>query len=155
MFFLVSGEGFSPIDYDADGALPNGLEELRGDGEDFPALPVTENSTITIECRNGDSTISTFTGKVEVALAWARSMDYHRDGRLYEKCRDCHLFIEPNWAWAAGENIAAFDHLHRGDDADEAIVFTHEATPSGQVAPIPVWREFGPEAMRARFDKES
>jgi hypothetical protein len=66
------------------------------------------------------------------------------DQPLYEKCAGCHLFIEPM-------NEVLYDHLHRGDDADEAIIATHEAKPSGMVATLTTWRAHGPAAMRERF----
>lgn len=81
------------------------------------------------------------------------------DDRRYEKCAQCHLFIELNPDHfdidsnpVAG--IAMFEHLHRGDAADEAIVSTHEATPSGQIHTISEWQSIGPAKMRARFTSQ-
>jgi hypothetical protein len=70
---------------------------------------------------------------------------------LYEKCAGCHLFIESNPD--AGEGFAAFAHLDRGDAADELIVGTHDATPSGERFTLEYWRTHGPDAMRARFTR--
>lgn len=67
---------------------------------------------------------------------------------LYEKCARCHLFIEENYA---GEGCAPYVHLHRGDEADEALDSTHDAVPSGQRATIDEWKRVGPPAMLARF----
>jgi len=74
---------------------------------------------------------------------------------FYEKCADCHLFVEPNAAvsdFDTSEGIAPFDHLHRGDEADEALVWSHEARPSGMRANLATWRAYGPPEMRLRFD---
>jgi hypothetical protein len=76
---------------------------------------------------------------------------------LYEKCADCHLFVEPNdveahWELGARESdIAPYIHLHRGDEADEAIDESHEATPSGMKANLATWKAYGPLAMKRRF----
>lgn len=69
---------------------------------------------------------------------------------LYQKCRDCHLFVEPNDV-DVEDGIAPYVHLHRGDDADEAIEESHQAQPSGLLATLDVWKQFGPPAMRVRF----
>lgn len=71
---------------------------------------------------------------------------------LYERCKHCHLFVERNEV--DGQGIAAFVHLHRGDEADEALDDSHEAEPSGELATLSVWRRYGPALMRARFDEE-
>ena len=68
---------------------------------------------------------------------------------LYEKCARCHLFVEDNQP--EFDRVASYVHLHRGDDADESIDASHEATASGMVATLATWRAYGPEAMRARF----
>lgn len=68
---------------------------------------------------------------------------------LAEKCKHCHLFIEPNLD--AGPGIAEYMHLHRGDEADEALDADHEPEPSGMIATLATWREYGPREMRARF----
>lgn len=70
---------------------------------------------------------------------------------LYEKCADCHLFVEPNGAADDDPTLAPFVHLHRGDAADEALDASHEARPSGMRTNLAVWRAYGPEPMRARF----
>jgi len=70
---------------------------------------------------------------------------------LYEKCSDCHLFVEPNYA-TPREGVAPYVHLHRGDEADEALDESHEARPSGMFANLAAWRAYGPQAMRLRFD---
>ena len=67
-----------------------------------------------------------------------------------EKCAHCHLFIEENEDRAP--DIARYVHLDRGDEADEAITQTHEATPSGEAHSLAYWKEHGPDAMRARFE---
>lgn len=75
---------------------------------------------------------------------------------LYEKCADCHLFIDDNNAYTDDvPNIARWIHLSRGDEADEAIEGTHDAAPSGMLATLSAWRAYGPEAMRARFTPAS
>lgn len=78
------------------------------------------------------------------------------DSTLYEKCAHCHLFITDNPSYGGDnydrDDIAEFDHLDRGDEADEAITSTHEAKPSGMRANLATWRKFGPAAMVARFD---
>ena len=73
----------------------------------------------------------------------------------YEKCKHCHLFIEDNYVADEDEGLAPFVHLHRGDEADEALDATHEAEPSGEIHTLDYWREHGPEAMRARFTEEN
>lgn len=71
---------------------------------------------------------------------------------LYEKCADCHLFVEPNEALGEAQSgIALFIHLHRGDEADEALDESHEAKPSGMKATLATWRAYGPPKMRERF----
>jgi hypothetical protein len=70
---------------------------------------------------------------------------------LYEKCAHCHLFIEANYNPDDTPGLAEYVHLHRGDDADEQIDETHEAKPSGQVATLAAWKQYGPPEMRARF----
>lgn len=67
---------------------------------------------------------------------------------LYEKCAECHLFVEPN---DQGPEFAQFIHLHRGDYADERLDETHEARPSGLKATLDTWQVYGPSAMRERF----
>jgi hypothetical protein len=72
---------------------------------------------------------------------------------LYEKCAHCDLFIEVNDD--ADEFVAAYVHLMNdsrpGDvETDES----HEASPSGQLATLSVWEAYGPDGMRARFDKK-
>jgi len=72
----------------------------------------------------------------------------------YEKCAHCHLFVTPNDEADRYPEMgfAEWDHLHRGDAADEALDASHEPTPSGEVHALAWWREHGPAAMRARFD---
>ena len=68
---------------------------------------------------------------------------------MYTKCTECHLFVEENDV--DGPNIAPYVHLSRGDEADEAIEATHDATPSDQTETLDYWRVNGPAEMRARF----
>lgn len=98
-------------------------------------------------------------GEIDTAAYWEGNSDALRgvlsllfDSPMYHKCAECHLFIEYNSE--QGEGIAVFDHLHRGDAADEAIISTHEARPSGQSHTLDWWREHGPAEMRARFEQE-
>lgn len=71
---------------------------------------------------------------------------------LYEKCRDCHFFVDDNPAWEPGAvSIARWMHLSRGDAEDDRWTEDHDAMPSGQIASLSVWREFGPPLMRQRF----
>lgn len=71
---------------------------------------------------------------------------------LYEKCQHCHLFIEENHVEPGNPHgLALYIHLHRGDEADEAIIETHDAEPSGQIATIEAWKQFGPVEMLKRF----
>src|SRR5690606_9199057 len=70
---------------------------------------------------------------------------------LYEKCADCHLFVEKNDDYQPDSGIAEYAHLHRGDEADEELDGSHEARPSGMKANLPAWKEFGPPAMLKRF----
>lgn len=87
---------------------------------------------------------------------------------LYEKCKDCHLFVERNssvsvavpWdqieddEWrrlADAQMLAPWEHLHRGDEPDTLLDESHEAWPSGQKATLSTWREFGPLPMIKRF----
>ncbi len=72
------------------------------------------------------------------------------DSRLYEKCAGCHLFVEPIGSLAP--NASSYEHLDRGDEADEALIITHDPAPSGMKATLATWREFGPREMRRRFD---
>lgn len=66
----------------------------------------------------------------------------------YEKCADCPLFIEEIEA-----PHALYMHLHRGDEADEALNRSHEPRPSGMLATLNVWKAYGPMEMRLRFDR--
>jgi hypothetical protein len=72
---------------------------------------------------------------------------------FYEKCADCHLFVEPNDVEPVKgvDDIALYIHLHRGDEADEAIDETHEAKPSGMKANLATWKAYGPQKMKERF----
>lgn len=71
---------------------------------------------------------------------------------LYEKCQHCHFFVDDNPAWEPGSvSIARWMHLSRGDEADDAVTEGHDAMPSGLIASLSVWREYGPEPMRRRF----
>ena len=67
---------------------------------------------------------------------------------LYRKCASCHLFVAENHA--SGPDLAAWLHLHRGDDADE-LDESHPAEPGSPALPLAYWRRYGPPAMRARF----
>lgn len=75
---------------------------------------------------------------------------------LYEKCAECHLFVEPNnafdgqWPEDMG-GIAPYVHLARGDEIDEPIDESHDAKPSGEVATLRTWMRHGPAPMRDRF----
>lgn len=76
---------------------------------------------------------------------------------LYEKCAECHLFVEPNSSHDSADpeyaaTLAEYVHLHRGDKADDELDASHEARPSGEIANLTQWRMYGPEAMRARFN---
>lgn len=73
-------------------------------------------------------------------------------GDLYEKCADCHLFIEPNASVEDDPGVAAYDHLERGDTSDASITENHDARPSGTRGTLPWWRANGPAEMVARFD---
>jgi hypothetical protein len=78
-----------------------------------------------------------------------------REHEVYAKCKHCHLFVDENDGH--GEGVAKYIHLHRGDDADEAIDASHEPEP-GETATLAWWRINGPAEMRARFtntDKEN
>ena len=44
-----------------------------------------------------------------------------------------------------------YEHHHRGDDVDEALVESHRAMPSGRKANLLAWKTYGPLAMRERF----
>jgi hypothetical protein len=68
-----------------------------------------------------------------------------------EKCAHCHLFVESNDAVSVEQGFAEYIHLSRGDEADEAIEGTHEAKPSGLIATLDTWKQFGPLEMRKRF----
>ena len=71
----------------------------------------------------------------------------------YEKCAHCHLFVVPNDDHKTDPALAAYDHLHRGDAADEAIISTHDAAPSGEIHNLD-WRiNNGPDEMLDRFKK--
>lgn len=70
---------------------------------------------------------------------------------LYEKCHDCHLFVEPNDDTVPG--TAGYVHLCGDDTEDEALDASHDARPSGMQATLAVWQSYGPPAMRARFEE--
>lgn len=74
----------------------------------------------------------------------------YRPDVTFERCAGCHLFIEENDA--EDEGVAAFGHLDRGNAADELIIGTHDAAPSGERFTLEYWRMHGPDEMRARFD---
>lgn len=73
---------------------------------------------------------------------------------LYEKCRDCHLFVEPNVAYDDAPGTAEYMHLARGNAIDERLDADHEPRPSSMKANLATWRVFGPLAMRERFVNE-
>lgn len=85
---------------------------------------------------------------------WDDEEDLDEEGAtLYQKCKDCHLFIEENYVEPGNPHgYAPYVHLHRGDEADEAIDESHEATPSGMKATLDTWKACGPVEMRQRFD---
>jgi hypothetical protein len=64
----------------------------------------------------------------------------------------CWLFVEDNPSWEDDPAVLApYIHLHRGDDADEALDENHEAMPSMDIHPLDWWRENGPDKMKERF----
>lgn len=73
-------------------------------------------------------------------------------GPTYEKCADCHLFIESNSSAEDDPAAAPYDHLTRGDESDGSVAETHDARPSGERGSLPWWRANGPAEMVARFD---
>jgi len=76
------------------------------------------------------------------------------DGSVtYEKCRDCHLFIDRNDVEEDSDfEIAPFVHLYGECDLCVATDESHDATPGGGRGTIEWWKANGPELMRARFD---
>jgi hypothetical protein len=76
--------------------------------------------------------------------------DYSGDSHA-EKCKHCHLFIEPNEYDPEYPDLARYIHLTRGDDADEEIDGDHNAEPSGEIHTIDWWLDNGPTMMRLRF----
>ena len=74
------------------------------------------------------------------------------DVTLYQKCKDCHLFVEKNGDHRPGNGLAEYLHLHRDDAADRLIDESHEARPSGLIATLDTWKACGPMEMRQRFD---
>jgi hypothetical protein len=84
-------------------------------------------------------------------LTLAENTAHAANDVLYEKCRDCHLFVFPNAVEGDPEDVAKYVHGHRGDDVDEALNETHEAMPSGRKANLLAWKTYGPLAMRERF----
>lgn len=73
----------------------------------------------------------------------------------YIKCEKCPLFVDPNHAHDpddAGDDLAPWVHLSRGDDADEAYE-DHDATPDVTLGArtLAYWLWHGPLPMRARF----
>jgi len=70
---------------------------------------------------------------------------------VYEKCRDCHLFIEENDTGGDPE-IAPFVHLYGSCDACAETDASHAATPGGGHATLAWWKANGPALMRARFE---
>lgn len=73
---------------------------------------------------------------------------------LYTKCAHCHLFVDGNAAYGDSPGLAEWSHLHRGDDADNAIDESHEPEPSEMSATLDTWKAYGPPEMRARFADE-
>lgn len=120
----------------------------------FVSWSITDNGRYTVQLNSVDQVTRELRNLREAwifvaGLASASSVAQRADAQLAEKCADCHLFVEPNQA--TGNDIAPYVHLHRGDEADDAIDGSHEAKPSGMKATISTWRAFGPAAMRARF----
>lgn len=70
----------------------------------------------------------------------------------YEKCLDCHLFVEPNDDFENDPTLAAYLHLYGECDFCTATDDSHEAKPGGGTHPLSWWREHGPALMRARFE---
>lgn len=73
------------------------------------------------------------------------------EDEMYEKCADCHLFVEVNET-TPQEGVALFMHLAR--EGDEELEASHEPRPSGMRANLTAWRAYGPPAMRARFVRD-
>lgn len=68
-----------------------------------------------------------------------------------EDGKPCPFFIESNYSYETDPEggWAEYVHLHRGDDADEAMD-DHDPVP-GETHPLDWWRENGPERVRERF----
>lgn len=76
------------------------------------------------------------------------------DKYQYEKCTECHLFVEKNPSYEDSTPdfpIAEYLHLHRGDENDNLIDESHEPKPSGMIHDLDYWKKFGPEEMKERF----
>lgn len=75
---------------------------------------------------------------------------------LYEKCLHCHLFI---WWEDDGttvhedgtETAGCWIHSNRDDEPDVALDESHNPEPSGLIATLNTWQQFGPVAMKTRF----
>lgn len=72
--------------------------------------------------------------------------------REYEKCSECHLFVERNDDAEQNQSLAEYLHLYGDCDFCAATDDSHEAKPGGGIHPLSWWREHGPELMRARFE---
>lgn len=70
----------------------------------------------------------------------------------YEKCSECHLFVERNDDAEQDPMLVAYLHLYGECDFCVATDESHEANPGGGTRPLSWWREHGPELMRARFE---
>lgn len=70
----------------------------------------------------------------------------------YEKCADCHLFVDDNPSHEPGDGLAPYVHLMGGCDFCVATDETHEARPGGGSHSLAWWKEHGPALMRIRFD---
>ncbi len=66
------------------------------------------------------------------------------------KCGVCHLFVERQSDDDIEAGFAEYIHLHRGDDADESLDDTHEAT-EGETQMLSWWMVNGPQEMLDRF----
>lgn len=74
------------------------------------------------------------------------------DGTLtYEKCRDCHLFIDVNDVEYDDDTLAAYVHLFGECDLCVETDESHEARPGGGRGTLDYWKANGPDLMKVRF----
>jgi hypothetical protein len=116
-------------------------------------LDLADDATLDDPERWGDNrTIHTMVAEgVRIARGAPGIQENEQGELLYEKCADCHLFIDENAAYEPGSPWAQYVHLFGECDLCVATDESHEARPGGGHGTLDWWKANGPLLMRLRF----